>query len=474
MSAKVKILAVVLLLTLFPLISYAELKDKTNQVDYLMIYHQDFETEIQDFIAWRSGKGLTVLAVDIDSIYAEFESTGPQEEVREFISYALEYWAKPAPKYVLLVGSVHHVPSYKIESRFADNPNLNEDSVSIDGVFAYNLHEDDTKPDVALGRFPARSPADLRNMIGKTMYFEDDFEEIAYDNDLLFLIDKEDYSIFNNISKTIQNILPSYFRMKQLTNKTDEPGYATKVEMFDAIGRGTVFLSTYVHANSKVWFREGYIVYDDINSYNFSRKPFIFASVATSQSFDNKDNYSMVDKLCATENGGAVATFAPCGLTYLNQSSEIINKFYESVLSDSNSTIGDNILAIQQEQISDEAKDDDLNRRFSLLGDPALKMPLDYIMSLKKKPKITEERIVISPNPVSDKALISIDLKKEDYVTISIFDLQGLPILQEGPFYASGGRFLYNLVPANFSEGMYICRIRIGNEFYYEKIIIAK
>ena len=190
------------LLFLYLLISigYSQpLKSSSNQADYLMISPSQFSETLQPLINLRTNEGLNVKLIDIEQIYDEFLDTlTTNEAIRHFISYTLQYWEKPQPKYVLLVGDTNIIPSFRFPSAFADFSRFEEDSVSIDDWYAINIYEQDNLPDIQLGRFPVVNTIDLNALVQKTVFFETYLKRSDYLNDFVFFTDSVDASLFES------------------------------------------------------------------------------------------------------------------------------------------------------------------------------------------------------------------------------------------------------------------------------------
>ena len=103
--------------------SFAEdLKSSENQADYLIISTNYFLDNLDLLITLRESQGLTIKTINIDTLYSQFQDTlSKQDAIRQFVSYTLEYWSKPKPEYLLLVGDVEYVPSYRVLSEFHDS-----------------------------------------------------------------------------------------------------------------------------------------------------------------------------------------------------------------------------------------------------------------------------------------------------------------------------------------------------------------
>jgi S-formylglutathione hydrolase FrmB len=77
----------------------------------------------------------------------------------------------------------------------------------------------------------------------------------------------------------------------------------------------------------------------------------------------------------------------------------------------------------------------------------------------------------VCPNPVSDKLTISYQLKEAGTARVSILDLNGklMEIVRSGFKPAGEYRLVRNI--SDYPQGVYLCRIQIGNEMVTKKII---
>jgi S-formylglutathione hydrolase FrmB len=80
----------------------------------------------------------------------------------------------------------------------------------------------------------------------------------------------------------------------------------------------------------------------------------------------------------------------------------------------------------------------------------------------------------VCPNPVSDKLTISYQLKEAGTARVSILDLNGklMETVSNGFKPAGEYRFVRNI--SDYPQGVYLCRIQIGNETVTKKIIKVK
>ncbi|MBI5325444.1 MAG: T9SS type A sorting domain-containing protein [Ignavibacteriae bacterium] len=460
MKQQSKIIAalLVLFLVITNLQINAQLRSSNNQADYIIIYHPDFQNELSDFIQWRQSKGLTILPVNVNDVYREFNDTASQQEsIREFISYALNNWHDPKPQYLLLVGNTMYIPTYKIESEL-NQPPLNEDSVSVDEYYVTNKIDADEYIDMCIGRYPARNIDELRNMFNKTIQYEDHFNEIEYKYDFLALADSSDQGYFTTSIEYLMNKkLPKNYIKKRIYFQDTSEYKSTKADLFSAINDGTSIMCFYGHANPYIWIRNGIYYSEDFDTTITSDKPFFFTAGTSTQSFGNPERKSIIEKLITNENGGAVASYAPTGLTLAGLTNRYIEDFYSTLVNNKNLTIGKAILETKRNSSSDAY----YIKQFTLLGDPALKFPEKLIAELHDVYKHgMQNEILTYPNPFRNNINVSLTGKGRPEI-INICDLSGNIILNKKTEYIENGRtYQFKIDSENLPQGVYYVRIQ--------------
>ena len=450
----------------------AQLKSPNNQADYIIIYHPDFQNELSDFINWRQSKGFNVLPVNVNDVYREFNDTASQQEsIRDFISYALNNWHDPKPQYLLLVGSILHLPTYKIESEL-NQPPLNEDSVSIDEYFVTNKYDGDKITDMCIGRFPARNVEELKNIIDKTIRYEDHFNEIEYKYDFLALADSSDSGYFNYlIEYLITKYLPKNYNIKRIYFQDTSQYKSNKDDLFTALKEGTSIMCFYGHSNPTLWIRPGIYSINDFDTVMLTDKPFFHSSSTGLQNFDEPEKISIIEKLVTNKSGGAVATLASTGLNLVGLISQFNDKFYNTIINNKDLTIGKAIKETKKNpQLSGE-----LIKRFSLLGDPALKFP-EKLIAMLKDIQIPSSAFKMSayPNPFLNKLNISFNLMTDNNVEISIYDIKGKLISKKSFSKLGAGLHDVEFDFESITGGDYLCILKVGNEIEINKIVCVK
>lgn len=463
---------------------FAQLKSPNNQADYIVVTAAQFETALQPFVEWRQQKGFTVKVADIQNVYTEFPDSGAQFSIRDFISYALTYWQNPKPKYVLLVGGINFIPSYYVASSFASDTSLHEDSVAIDEWYAVNSIESSYKPEVEIGRFPVNNSKELQNIIAKTIYFEDSLSRKSYPEDFLFLTDKTDSSSFTyEVNQFISSTLPANYSKETIFAGNDPSIEITRTHLFESLNKGTLFFSYYGHGAYQRLSRYNLFTYNDVDSLKENNLPFIFSSVACSQNFDVPEDSSLIVKLLTLPKGGAAATVASSGLDYLTSGSEFLKYFYNAVFENPGTRIGDALLSAKSSLEFPSITSDAVARRYTLLGDPALKMPADAVASVGNGYNQIPNGFVLEqnyPNPFNPSTQIQYQVSKPGLVSIKVYDLLGKEITTLVNSEKKEGDYTVTFDASGLASGIYFYRMQVtsdaGNNIFTstKKLIVLK
>ncbi|MFC2130818.1 C25 family cysteine peptidase [Bacteroidota bacterium] len=450
------------------LVSLEDLKSTDNQADYLCVYHPEFKESIQKFIEWRRLKGVNIVPIDVNEIYKEFgDSVSNVDAIRDFVSYALEYWKEPEPGYLLLVGGINHIPAYKQRPWWwADE----KDSVTIDDYYAINkyyVNENPHLPAIAIGRFPARNPKDLHIMIDKTIMFEDESEEIDYKYDALVSADREDYKLFEKYSNEIVELtLPRYLSIKRFDYREDSKYFGDKEDFINNINDGSVFLVNFFHGGEDVWMYNALLTSNDVDILKFSSKPFLIASMSCHQRWDDSLQKGIIEIFLCKNRSGAVATIAPNGLNYASMGFEFIRKIMREIFLSGVKEYGYAVLKAKQYYKSE------LVARHTYLGDPMLRLP----DRLFEPNAITEYFKSMSfsnyPNPCDEYTNIVFTIPDNSYVELEVFDILGNKIDILFSDYSYQGIQNIHWITSSLPSGIYICILKYGQNVLSKTIIV--
>ena len=121
----------------------------TEDGSMLIISYNEFIDPMQDFMAWKTQKGIANEIVDVATI-------GGQDEIKAYIE---DYYENNNLTYVLFVGDHEHVPAYQASSGYSDN------------YYGY-LEGDDSYPEVLVGRFSAEDKDHVTTQATRVIQYE--------------------------------------------------------------------------------------------------------------------------------------------------------------------------------------------------------------------------------------------------------------------------------------------------------------
>lgn len=474
--AFVVLCCVFILLFSLPLASQipAALRSLDNKAQYLVIAHPQFVPALRTFIDWRTAKGFSMRLVTTADIYAEFSDNGAlkaQEALRSFVNFTLEHWQKPAPQYILLVGSTDLVPSYRVkvtDPLFTLPEYLRlEDSVSLDELFvvATQPGATDTRPLAAIGRFPARDKESLHNMIDKTIKFEDYARWMGYKTDIVGISDSTDATAFESDLRDLfkyGNLYQAKYQhrslnVRELHYRRSSEQYASRADVFRAVNAGTFFFTYYGHGAPDIWSSGRILTTGDVDTvFSKNSNPFIMMSVGCSQNFDLPNKTSIVERLMSGK-AGAVMTFASSGLGHLPQGSGMLKSVTAFLLENiEHLSFGQAVLKAKQFQYYPYKQPDDfVYRRFTILGDPALRLPAQTLTSVQQHYSAGAEHVKVSPQPASQYVELQYTLRERSSVLLRLTSLRGETMLTRELPVQEVGSLILPLDLNGFAAGVY-------------------
>ncbi len=240
--------------------------------------------------------------------------------------------------------------------------------------FYSTLEGNDDLPDIAVGRLPAKTAAELKAIIDKIITYEANLASASeWQQNTLFLSDNKDGA--GDFCRYNQLVMDTYDKFRKFHYCLDEISIESMREnMFSRINEGILLASYLGHGFVDGWASEGLLDAVDMQMLTNKDKPFIQLS---GNCLDT--NYAWVtgeaisESLLQYEGGGTAAHWGATGLGYMIEHKVLHRYFHQALFDEDITRIGDAIAF---------AKRGYINYGFyapqgytsTLLGDPAMQV----------------------------------------------------------------------------------------------------
>lgn len=81
-------------------------------------------------------------------------------------------------------------------------------------------------------------------------------------------------------------------------------------------------------------------------------------------------------------------------------------------------------------------------------------------------------KFMVSPNPANDRIVLQFTSDRTQESWVELYDLQGKVVRTTAPVTVSAGEGVVNLNTADLTNGVYIARLNLGNQFATQKVIV--
>jgi hypothetical protein len=350
----------------------SNLADAANQGRYVVIAGDGLESAAHAMAGYRAQQGLSTMVARVADIYDEF-SGGIKTPwaIRDFLQHASTTWADP-PRYVFLAGdgSLDHKNVWGDDDDFI--PALM--AVTADGLIpSDNLLADwiggDGVPEVAIGRLPAQTAAELDDYLQKVEAFEGSGG--SWKQSTLWLADDGDLGgYFTDDLDEIIDEVPGHVEITRLSLEHHGVNEAWDLALA-AMNEGVSMVNYLGHGGFDRLTEEGLLDTDKaVVMGNGDRAPFLTALTCVVGRFDVPGYDTLSEALLLNDGGGAVAVWSPSGYS-VNDNARLLGRMHiEAVATGEHQTIGDSIRAALEAYAaaSDEGETPHL---YVLIGDPA-------------------------------------------------------------------------------------------------------
>ena len=386
----------------------------TETPDYVILVHPDFKAQAERLAAYRQQDGLRTLVVTTDQVDNEFGGgTIDMRAPRDFLKFL--YDRAPAdrlPRYFLLFGDGHYdyrnidintpvfVQVYETENMFNKSDSYTSDDyygLLGDGEGVWALGSGSTeRVDLGVGRLPVRTVREATAAVDKIFRYEspatrgewrtrftfiaDDQYPNTWDTDLHVLNADYTADLAESLDPTVtlQKIYgPSYPDV--VTASGRRRPQATEA-IRQGIEEGTLVWNYSGHGGPLGLGDEEYLTPELVASLdNADRLPIFVTATCSFGKFDGADQ-SLAERVLLRSGGGGIAMFTTVRLVYTSTSPDSDNNFglnveltEQMLVRDAEgrpSRLGDILYRTKNTGVGAGNN----NRKFNLLGDPAMRI----------------------------------------------------------------------------------------------------
>lgn len=401
----------------------------------------------------RQNDGLEVLVADLDHIYNEFSSGTPDlTAIRNFVKMfydRAEEDINKMPRFLLLMGDASY--DYKNLGKHTEDANIIPTYQSMESVLTiqtfctddyYALLDDDEGVnmnfsnlglDIAMGRLPVSTVEEAELLVDKIIRYNSKEALGAWRNDIAFVADDEDGNLHFRQAERHANRIDTENEAYNLYKiycdaypQLATPSGGRYPDVNEAIQNrifsGSLIMNYVGHGGPTGWAEETILSQTEIQKWeNKNQMPLFITATCSFSKYDDPEETSAGELLILKPDGGAGAIVTTVRLVLAGDNYDMNKAFLDRLFKYANPTTGRMPRLGEAMRIAknDAAHTSINNRKFTLLGDPAMRLayPEHRVVttSIKRVDASNEEVDTI-------QALTTVEISGE------IVDFKGLPM----------------------------------------------
>lgn len=374
--------------------------------DFLIVTYPSFLSQAQRLAQFHQQQDhLRVLIVTTDQVFNEFSSGSPDPSaIRDFVKMYYDKYGSSAtdkPKYLLLFGDA----SYDYKNRLKNNTNYvpaYENEISLDPLSTFTSDDfygflDDnedinsggtgTNLDIGIGRIPAKNYEEAKNFVDKLEAYTGIQGFGPWRNNMLFIADDQDNNLHlqdaETVSATTATVAPVFDIQKiylDAFHQESGAGGSSYPQANEAINNqvfnGTLICNYNGHGGAQRLAEETILDQNIVNSWNNPDKlPLFITATCDFAPYDNPTVNSIGENILVRPKTGGIALMTTTRAVFASSNRIMNNNYLQTALQpDANGvykTLGDAVR--DAKNLTYQSFGDIINnRKFTLLGDPAL------------------------------------------------------------------------------------------------------
>jgi hypothetical protein len=355
----------------------------TNRADWLAVSHPSFlgagGVEIERLANRRRADGLVPATIDVTDLYDEFTAGIPDPAaIRAFFGHARRSWTGPAPRFALVVGDGTYDPHDYLDGgrEFLPAPMIQMASLFAASDNWYVAVEgSDQLPDLAIGRLPVSTQAELEAMVDKIVAYET-APEAAWFRDVTLVSDNQDriYDFeaatrgFAGLFGGAWNVQALY--LSQLATAT------IRANILEALNAGRGLVGYMGHGSTYAWANENLFNSDSVASLTNRERPGIVTAMGCMNGmYQLVDRDSLGEAVVKGTTGGAMAFWGSTTTSEPTDQEEVYREAIRILVARGRGqALGELLNEAQTRAWANGFDDNDVMRSWVLFGDPATRV----------------------------------------------------------------------------------------------------
>ena len=344
----------------------SEWRKRGNKADLVIFTHKDFVPALDALKAHRESQGYRVAVVIVDDVYDEFSyGNKTPQAIKDFLLNAVSRW-KGAPRFALFAGDSSYdpknylgagafdiVPTKLIETKLLETS-------SDDWFGDFN---GDGSPEIAVGRLPIRTAAELSSVVAKIIRYDSEAES----GSMLLVADSDEAFDFEGVSTALRGLIPANLSTNEIDRRVTD-GATARMQLLNYLNAGQRVVNYFGHGSVDIW-RDNLLTVDDAVSLSNGARLSLFVSMTCLNGYFHDPMVdSLGEAMLKSRNGGAVASWASSGLCDLAEQATMNREFYRLLFGGA-LTVGETAMHAKS-----SVQDMDVRRTWVLLGDPTTRL----------------------------------------------------------------------------------------------------
>lgn len=344
-----------------------------GSAEYLVITHPDFAAGVAPLASHRQAQGLSTQVVDVDQVYENL-SNGmvDPEAIRQYVAYAAR---EKGTRYVLLVGGdTYDYKNYLGLGTLSFIPSLYVEAGGLRFVPADPLYGDvdrDSVPDLAVGRLPVRTSAELAAVVAKTLAYD----AKSYGRTVLAASDRYDAFERISFSQISHQLLDGLGAAGWSVEHADLDTLSVPVARARVVSRlnsGVAFAQYFGHSSYNVWSFSILFASPHAMQLQNAGRPAVVAQWGCWNTYYVHPTINTLGHaLMVAGDKGAAAVLGATALTDSESDIELGQRYLPRIVQPG-ATIGDALLAAKRDLAEQHPDMRDVIVGWTILGDPAL------------------------------------------------------------------------------------------------------